>query len=133
MLDTIMPDIRSQFETEFDRCWLCGVKAINTWPPRLETHEISRGPNRQKSLQERCALIRTCQRCHQNRLDGMDVVQQYALKLMFDPNGYDRVRLNRLRNRADNAVTEGEVRVALCELQEMAEASDHPFPRWIVS
>ena len=113
----------------FDRCWLCGVKAINTWPPTLETHDIARGQNRDKAKSERCNLVRACQRCHQGRLDGMPVARQLAIKLLSDPDGYDLVRVNRLRNRADSAITDGEVLMEIHELD--MDDKEYPFPRWI--
>lgn len=121
--------VLADFAAEFQRCWLCGTAAINTWPPRLEIHHIVRGPNRKKATGERCALIRTCPLCHEKRLDGMDVTAQLAIKLRSDPGGYDRVRVNRLRKRADEAVTEGEVRVALIEFEAVLAESGYPFPR----
>jgi hypothetical protein len=125
-----MSDILEDFAGEFDRCWLCGVMARNTWPPLLETHHIVRGPDRQKAKEERCALIRTCRRCHSERLNGMGVVRQLAIKWMNDRNGYDRVQVNTLRARSPEAITEGEVRAQVYELEGLAGGSGFPFPRW---
>ena len=121
-----MNDVLQTFADAFDRCWLCGVKAINTWPPRLEIHHIARGCNRKKGQYERCNLVRTCQRCHAERLDGMPVAMQYALKLLHDRDGYDRVVLNLLRGRADDAVDELDVFAAYIQLVD----SGYPYPKW---
>ena len=122
--------IRDQFAAPFDRCFLCGTKAENTWPPRLESHDMARGPDREKSKNERCNLIRACPRCHTERLDGMPVVIQLAIKRLYDPDGYDRERVNILRGRAHNAITESEVLMEYYELQAAATSTGHPFPRW---
>jgi hypothetical protein len=104
-----MGSIRADFNRKFDRCFLCGARTNETFPPRLETHEITRGPSRAKSLQVRAALIRTCPPCHAGRLDGMSVVRQLAIKKFADPEGYDRLEVNRLRRRAPESITEAEV------------------------
>lgn len=115
------------FAKEFDRCFLCGVRGINTWPPRLENHHIARGCNRRKARDERCAIIRTCQGCHQSRLDGMEPVTQYALKLMNDPAGYDRTRLNELRGRQPSAITTDEVELEMLRLTALSVSTGFPF------
>ena len=87
-------------------CMVCGSFS-HSWP--LETHEIARGPHRAQALREPAAWIRTCHACHMDTLDGMPVVQQLAIKKKHDPESYDRVTVNRLRRRADEAITEEEV------------------------
>jgi hypothetical protein len=42
-------------------------------------------------------------------MDVLPVAGQLALKRLSDPAGYDRVAVNRLRGRADEAITEAEV------------------------
>lgn len=42
----------------------------------------------------------------------MEIARQLAFKRWFDPAWYDRVRVNRMRRRADEAVTEAEVNAA---------------------
>jgi Zn-finger nucleic acid-binding protein len=125
-------EVLDDFAKEFDRCWLCGVKALNTWPPRLEIHHMARGPSRAQARDERCALIRTCPRCHAERLDGMSAAKQLAIKRMADPAGYDRVALNRLRGRADEAVTGAEVLLECFDFEQHAAPSGFPFERWVV-
>ena len=120
----------SQFANEFDRCWLCGTRDIHTWPPRLEIHHIVRGASREKAKTERCALVRTCPRCHSERLDFMPIVIQLALKRMYDQTGYDRQKVNALRCRADESITEVEVIDAVTVLEKSMLSSGYPFPRW---
>jgi hypothetical protein len=129
--------VRDDFAAEFARCYLCGTLAIHVWPPALETHEISRGTaSRSKSVDDRCALVRTCRPCHRERLDAMPIARQLALKKLFDPRAYDRQRVNLLRNREPDAVTEGEVMVEVIELEAMIAESGswnhqrgYPYPR----
>ena len=117
------------FAARFDRCFLCGTKKENTWPG-LEIHHIVRGAGRKAAREERCVLIRTCQRCHQERLDGMDVVTQLAIKLITDPEGYARKAVNLLRRRAPEAITEDEVREKALELEYNQTGEGYLFPRW---
>jgi hypothetical protein len=60
----------------------------------------------------------------------MPIARQLALKKMNDPGGYDRVQVNRLRGRADDAITEGEVLLEAAELEGMMGDGKYPFPRW---
>jgi hypothetical protein len=59
----------------------------------------------------------------------MDVAKQLAIKRIHDEAGYNRQRVNALRNRQPDAITEGEVCVAVCEL--LADQGDemYLFPR----
>lgn len=130
--------IRAEFNEAFDRCFLCGTKARNTWPPRLETHELARGPDREVAKDQRCCLIRTCQRCHSERLDGMSIERQLAIKKLFDPEGYDRTQVNVIRSRHNlrgpqpDAITECDVLEEVAALEAMIEetGSDYPYPKW---
>jgi len=123
------PPHRKAWREAQKHCWLCGTLAINTWPPKIECHEIARGVHREEAVEESCCWIATCQRCHEAHLDSMPIARQLALKKINDPENYDRVGVNRMRNRADEAVTEGEVMVEVCELQGMADGG-YPYPRW---
>ncbi|HQK21538.1 MAG TPA: hypothetical protein PLM66_01410 [Candidatus Latescibacteria bacterium] len=74
-----------------------------------QIHHAARGSFRARARTERCCLIRTCATCHDARLDGMPVVAQMALKHIYDPGFYDLVQFNRLRRRADHAITQADV------------------------
>jgi len=91
------------FAATFRRCWLCGARS------HLQIHHAARGSFRARARTERCCLIRTCATCHDARLDGMPVVAQMALKHIYDPGFYDLVQFNRLRHRADHAITQADV------------------------
>jgi hypothetical protein len=104
---------RSTWGMQFDRCWLCGKpEGIGRF---LETHEIARGVHRSKGVAEPCCWMRVCSVCH-DTLAGMTIAQQLALKWLNDSENYDRVLVNRIRDRADNAVSEAEV---LAELEKL--------------
>jgi len=47
----------------------------------------------------------------------MSIVTQLAMKKINDPECYDRVAVNRMRGRADEAVTEAEVDEAVAILE----------------
>ena len=69
-------------------------------------HEIAQGPAREKALAERTAWLALCTDCHQRMHDPSDfpLERQYALKYVEDAEHFDRVQLNRLRGRADDAI-----------------------------
>lgn len=123
-------EILAAFAEQHARCWLCGTRRENTWPPRLEIHHMVRGANRQAAREEVCVLIRTCQRCHQELLEGMGIVDQLAIKLLRDPEHYDRPKVNELRRRAPDAVTDEEVLKAAELLEATATQEGYFFPRW---
>ena len=129
-----MSDPRKEWGDGFVRCFLCGALARNVWPPRLETHEIARGPAKEKSMSEPATWLRCCHRCHEDRLAAMPIPTQLALKRMNDPPHYDRIRVNVLRGRQPEAVGECEVLEEVARLTALAEASEtgFPFPRWKV-
>lgn len=108
-----MSEILAEFAMDFDYCWLCGRKAPEVFPPRLAIHHIVRGVHRAAAREERCTFIRTCPECHADILDSMPIAGQLAIKLIHDREHYDRVKVNRLRGRADEAVSEEEVEEAV--------------------
>lgn len=75
----------------------------------VETHEISRGPSRSKSLGVRAALLNLCRPHHDEIHRSPSVVRDLAMKRIADPEGYDRRRVNELRGRQPDAITEAEV------------------------
>lgn len=121
--------ILEDFAAEFERCWLCGVKAEQTWPPRLEIHHIVRGSLRSRSRDKRSCLIRTCYSCHARNLDGMGVGMQLAIKKLNDPDGYDRLEVNQLRGRAPESIDESEVLRYIAVLRDGSIATGYPFDR----
>lgn len=104
---------RAGWVSAYKRCWICGDR-----PWTLDCHEISRGPARSAALREPAAWFATCRKCHMGPLDSMPVVRQLAYKKIHDPKHYDRVKVNRLRGRADNAITEDEVDQQVQEIGE---------------
>lgn len=72
-----------------------------------ELHEISRGPARAKSLNVEAALLHLCRECHW-KMGALPVAAQLALKKLAG-SGYDRQRVNELRGRQPDAITEQEV------------------------
>lgn len=112
---------RSEWSQDFDFCFACGRSnrigygddpgGALWW---LETHEIAGGPSRQKSLREPATWLRVCSDCHRgprglHHKGVWPVVRQLALKRLYDPQYYNRRRVNELRGRAPEAITEREV------------------------
>jgi len=84
-------------------CWICGRR------PATDCHEIARGPHKQRAMKEPAAWFAVCNECHLGVLDSMPIPRQLAYKAIYDMGYYDRVLVNRLRCRADDAVDELEV------------------------
>lgn len=110
LIATVEPE-RQAFRESWAWCWICGEAAT-------DIHEIARGCHRAQSLAERCNWIRCCRSCHADLSDygRFPVVWQYALKLIWDQDFYDRIRINELRGRASEAVTDAEVREVMQEV-----------------
>lgn len=112
---------RSEWSRQHCYCFVCGFSSCDGYG--LETHEIARGYARAKSMTEPSTWLRACnsqtkEDCHRRKLDGMSIVKQLALKKRFDPEHYNRQRVNVLRRRQPDAITEAEVAAAMRTLTE---------------
>ena len=103
--------VLANFAAAFPHCWICGRTGTDVLP--LQIHHICRGPHRKTAREAECGLIRTCGDCHNAELDAMPVARQVALVAIYNPWAYDRVLVNTLRHRAENAVSEQEVIYAI--------------------
>lgn len=110
MTDVVDQTVLQLFAEMFPYCWICSS------PIHLEIHHIVRGVHREKARCSREAMFRTCTICHGRDLDAMPVEKQLAFKALHDPEGYDRVSVNRLRCRADDAVSESDVMMEIHKL-----------------
>ena len=108
-----MSKVLAAFAAANDRCWLC--QSPGDWRG-LQVHHVARGCHRGKAREELCCLIRTCAGCHENLLDSMPVSRQLALVLIHNPLGYSRVRVNELRGRAPDSISEQDVAVEVARL-----------------
>ena len=86
-------------------CMACGRSGA--W----DVHEIASGPARHKAIKEPCAWLLLCRPCHNEMHDRTiwSITRQLALKKKMDPDNYDRIRVNELRGRHPEAITEEEV------------------------
>ncbi len=92
---------RREYVEQAGVCQGCGSWAVQ------DCHEIARGAHRSKAVYERFTWLALCSGCH-DRMDGYSIwplEAQLALKLLVDPEYFDLVAFNRLRGRADNAIT----------------------------
>ena len=99
-------DERRQWLAGCNQCWVCGAPA---WVEALDCHEIAsraQAPGKWACVENYFA---TCRQCHEDVLSWLPEAVQLAFKLVNDPDNYNRVLVNRLRSRADNAISEGEV------------------------
>ncbi len=101
------PITRRQWSKQHDTCMVCGA-----WR-NLHTHEIPRGPAKAAAMDEPAAWLRVCGVCHDALGDygQWPPARQIALKKMRDNEHYDRVKVNVLRRRHPDAITESEVQV----------------------
>jgi len=98
-----------EFAQTFDFCFV-GYAEGRKCSGGLQVHHIVRGSDRKHGEDDHPATwIRTCEWCHEHRLDGMQVEQQLAIKMLLDPGNYERVIVNRMRHRADDAISENDV------------------------
>lgn len=93
---------RAAFRVEFPYCWVCGGFAS-------DIHEMACGPARRQAYKDRRLWMRLCRTCHVPWVQHWPVAKQLAYKAWFDPAHYDRVVVNNLRGRADNAIDTKEV------------------------
>lgn len=92
-----MKDERAEFRGR--RC-PCGQPA--------ECHEIHGGSSRNESYMLRVAWLPLCWE-HHPIVQGWKKARQYALKMLLDPEHFDRKALNRLAGWAEDAITQEEV------------------------
>jgi hypothetical protein len=105
--------VLADFADEFSVCWLCG--GPGDWRG-LAIHHICRAASRQKSREDRSTLIRTCYPCHDNKLDSMPIEGQLAIKMIHDPEFYDRVAVVNYRGRPQGSITEVDVAIEVAKL-----------------
>jgi len=76
-----------------------------------DVHEIASGPARRNAIGERACLLHLC-RDHHDQMDDYSIWpidRQLALKKWSDPEGYSRTRVNEIRGRDPEAITDEEV------------------------
>ena len=99
------------------RCWVCEL-SFKRSTTGSQTHEIARGPFKQAAMLEPAAWIQVCQYHHsQMGPPEWPIVKQLALKKLKNPEHYDRRKVNLLRGRQPEAITEAEVDAELLKLK----------------
>jgi hypothetical protein len=83
--------------------------------PPIEVHEITRGPAREESLDKPEVVLAVCRKCHDQLGDARvwPVSRQIALKFLRSPLLVNPQIVNKLRGRADTALTWDDVVVHL--------------------
>jgi hypothetical protein len=101
---------------EVGRCEVCGHN-----PDRMKTghvqwtlvvHEIARGEHREKALDQRCAVLVLCWRCHAERIHGPEEwpqARQLAVLRRSRPEDYDLEGFNALVGYGPRRITDKEV------------------------
>ncbi len=109
-------DMRKALVAEVGHCELCGHDPRRVRPGAiawaLDAHEISRGPNRLKALDQRYCLLVVCRLCHMERLSSAaewpEARQLSALK-RSRPEDYNLAGYNGIVGRGLNRITQEEV------------------------
>lgn len=123
LMDIDLRDQRLAFLREYCFCWCCGWLYDTPHPKghpvaTLDCHEIASGPARKRAVKDRSAWMVACRYCNGHELTDKTVwpiERQLALKKILDPEHYNRVRVNELRGRAPEAITDEEVEVFVKE------------------
>ena len=95
---------RERYRRRHPYCQLCGK-------PRKHIHEIATRAKSEEAVKHRCNLLALCFEHHEELHDlaKWPIARQYALKQRVDPEGYCREKLNELRGRAADAISEAQV------------------------
>lgn len=101
---------RAEFVFRVGYCMNCGERRV----AELVAHEIARGVNRFKGIQEPLAQLVLCNDCHRKlHHEGWTVARQIAIRERCLPNEPCRLRVNELRGRAPESITQNEVDEAM--------------------
>ena len=97
--------MRRTYKTDFHFCQCC-QKAL-----ACDVHEMARGVHRSKAVSEPCTWLALCRMCHNDMGDYSQwpLTRQLALKLIVDGDRLDLKKFNRIRGRADTAITLSDV------------------------
>lgn len=104
---------REFWQVLFPWCWYCESDRSEC------THEMACGTHRKEALWHRFAWGSSCSGCNIYKLTDYRVwplAKQLAAKWINDREHYDRVAFNRLRCRADNAISQAEVVIEVCRI-----------------
>lgn len=95
---------REKYRRKFKQCQNCGE-------PRKHIHELVTRGQSSKAVEYRCCFLALCEDCHNeiHRTSEWPIERQLALKQRVDPEGYDLAKVNELRGRGPNAITQEEV------------------------
>ena len=99
---------------EYPHCWICGTRHD------LVVHEMAKRSQAPYKWGERCNYFLTCNTCNCGILESLDIGFQLAFKEMRDYRHYNRERVNELRGRAPDAVSERDVSLAFAQMAQVA-------------
>jgi hypothetical protein len=95
-------EMRWQLCLEIGRCEVCGRKR---GAQNLAVHELARGTSRQAALDKRYAVLVVCSLICHEQVQVEPLTKQLARLYLNRASDLDLVSFNRLRNRADGAIT----------------------------
>lgn len=81
--------IRDSLRESVGQCEVCLRPYLSTWAMPLDVHEISRGVNRQKSLDKLFALLVVCRLCHGQLGDARQWSEAKQLALLAERRLHD--------------------------------------------
>lgn len=95
-------EARRTWSRQFQHCWICQR-------PAEHVHEIASRAQAPGRWADERNYLRACAVCNLDLLEWLPEAAQLAMKLLYDPENYDRLFVNQLRGRAENAITESVV------------------------
>lgn len=104
--NALAPDLR-QYRQRFPKCQGRGCKSKGR-----DIHEIAGGPLRMLARKKRSCILHLCRDCHR-LMQHRPKVEQLAVKLLADPEGYDLDEYNALVEGHLKQWEQGDVDVAL--------------------
>lgn len=107
-------ELRERFRL-IGQCMICGSERTS-----LEVHEIARGVHRHRAYAERCTWLLLCHSpCHRavDDYSVWPIALQAAIKMTCDRQFYDLQKLNKLRGRVSDAITQEEVDAAFAAIR----------------
>jgi len=97
----------------YPACWVCGAQDHES---PLVVHEMAKRSQAPNKWGERCNYFLACNPCNCAILQQLGIEYQLALKLLRDPEHFDRQQVNVLRGRAPDAVSEQDLVEVLADI-----------------
>jgi hypothetical protein len=98
-LDRQTEKVAKAYREEFIWCQRCKICRAT------DIHEIASAAARAQARGERCCLLALCRECHEALHEDRVIAKELALKLVVDPEHFNRSRVLELMGYADTHIT----------------------------